>query len=181
MRAFFALKPAAERCLAIERWRQLNWPLLPGPVPVANFHITLAFLGEIDSRRLERLTGRARELRLPGFELELDCLGYWPKPGILWLGPRRWPDSLASLAGALAAAGAAARLKMDRRRYRPHLTLARRLRRPPPAALEPPRLRCDFDSFALYESGGGPRGVVYREVARWPLAERARKARLAGG
>jgi hypothetical protein len=89
MRSFFALKPDVRTCLTVDSWRVQSWPLLQQPIPIANFH----------------------------------------------------------------------------------LTLARRVLEPPPAALIPPRLPCRFETFALYESQPTRSGRAYRTVASWPLAE----------
>ena len=69
---------------------------------MANLHITLAFLGEISNHRVERLCHSVDQYlqhrSLPGDALNLDQVGYWPKPRILWLGPAHWPDTLTHLA-----------------------------------------------------------------------------------
>jgi 2'-5' RNA ligase len=169
MRTFFALTPGAETALPIESWRMLNWPLLQRPIPAANFHLTLAFLGDISASQLEYLAQRARGTDAGAITLALDTLGYWSKPQILWLGPASCPQALLDLAGKLRKSAASCGLKMDRRAYRPHLSLARRVSPEPTAALTPPRFNCHFNCFGLYESSQGSGGVRYREIEAWPL------------
>lgn len=169
MRTFFALKPCAETALAVEAWCQLSWPLLQRPIPAANYHLTLAFLGDIGAGQLEYLAGCAASLDGGVINLALDTLGYWNKPQILWLGPAICPQELLDLAQRLKLSAGNCGLKVERRAYRPHLSLARRVSPEPAAALTPPRFNCHFNSFALYESRQGRAGVHYREVEAWPL------------
>jgi 2'-5' RNA ligase len=169
MRTFFALEPGPETALAIESWRSLSWPALQRPIPAANFHLTLAFLGDISESQLETLAQRSGELKAGGFELTLDCLGYWNKPQILWLGPSNTPQALQYLATSLGKAAVSSGVKVGKRDYQPHLSLARRVSPEPAAALTQPRFSCHFDSFALYESIRGRDGVRYRAMASWPL------------
>lgn len=173
MRLFFALVPPAELAAEIASWRLRYLSADGREVPVANLHITLAFLGEISPHRLEQLCCNTDELlakedpRLQA--LTLDETGYWPKPGILWLGPSRWPDSLTRLAGQLQTRGAAAGGRGKAGAYRPHITLFRGCERPPPAALARPDLCFPCADLALLESRNGRRGVQYRDVANWQL------------
>ena len=73
------------------------------------------------------------------------------------------------LATALGKAAASSGVKLSKRSYQPHLSLARRVSPEPPPALTQPLFRCHFDSFALYESTRGRDGVRYRAIASWPL------------
>ena len=169
MRTFFALKPSMVTALAIEAWRQLSWPLLQRPIPAANYHLTLAFLGDISTSQLEYLTECAASLEGGEISLTLDTLGYWNKPQILWLGPAIHPRELLDLAQRLKLSVGNCGLKIEKRTYQPHLSLARRVSPEPAAALTPPQFKCHFDSFALYESQQGRAGVHYCEVEAWPL------------
>jgi 2'-5' RNA ligase len=55
MRAFLGLSPDVKTKLAIELWRNKAFPCFYAPVPAANFHITLAFLGQISPKQLDAL------------------------------------------------------------------------------------------------------------------------------
>lgn len=173
MRLFFGLEPDSESALAITAWRDRQLPLLGRPVPVANLHITLAFLGDISTHRLERLGKTVDQFieqkRPQGEALTLNQLGYWPRPGICWLGPQVWPDSLDSLARSLSRLGTVQGSKADRRKYRPHITLVRGCDFPPPAATSEPLFKLEFDHFSLYQSRQGSSGVTYQVLASWPL------------
>ncbi len=174
MRLFFGLEPDEETALAIAAWRDRELPHSGRSVPIANLHITLAFLGEVSHHRLERLTAATDELAqagaTPSFGLVLDQLGYWAKPRICWLGPGAWPDQLNQLASSLAGLGAAQGGKRSRGQFQPHLTLARGCEIPPPAPLNPPHFELQFSHFSLFESRQGKSGVSYHPVASWELS-----------
>ncbi|RLQ21986.1 RNA 2',3'-cyclic phosphodiesterase [Seongchinamella sediminis] len=171
MRLFFALELPGELAIQIADWRQRQLPALGRPVPPANFHITLAFLGELGEKQLEQLCLATDELvaqgRFEAGEIILDQVGYWPKPGIYWLGPKHWPDSLGQLADTLARRGNALGAKRKRGQFRPHLTLFRGCQAPPPAAAELGDFPLPYHGFTLLESRAGRNGVRYSPVARW--------------
>ncbi|TDG14830.1 RNA 2',3'-cyclic phosphodiesterase [Seongchinamella unica] len=171
MRLFFALELPGNLALKIADWRQRQLPVLGRPVPPANFHITLAFLGEMREPQLEQLCAQTDELlerrTFTSAEIHLDQVGYWPRPGIYWLGPQRWPETLDELAGALSTRGNAVGARRKRGDFRPHLTLFRGCEEAPPA----PTAGCSFGlpyrGFSLMESRNGRQGVSYNSIARW--------------
>ncbi|NND67836.1 MAG: RNA 2',3'-cyclic phosphodiesterase, partial [Halioglobus sp.] len=55
MRLFFALEAEPETALAIANWRDASLLTDGRPVPAANFHITLAFVGATPHAKSERL------------------------------------------------------------------------------------------------------------------------------
>ena len=99
-----------------------------------NYHLTLVFLGETDRR-----TEAEAALRQTGgasFPLRTALPGCFPRKGgdIWWLGVEPAPGLLAvqrRLEGALRASG----FSLEERPYRPHITLARKVRSP--GGLEP--------------------------------------------
>lgn len=170
MRSFFGLGTAPQDAMAITTWREGKFPTAGRPVPASNLHITLAFLGDISEHRLEPLCSAVDALDPPGpLCLSLDQVGYWPKPGICWLGPGEWPDAMTELALKLAAIGAAQGGKRSRRRFRPHITLYRGCGTPPPAPLEMPVFTLTYDHFTLYQSRLDPHGAVYSVMESWAL------------
>lgn len=173
MRLFFGLEPDEHTALAVAAWRDRELPSIGRAVPVANLHITLAFLGEISPHRLERLTSATDELTqakpMAAFSLVLDQLGYWAKPRICWLGPGVWPDELNRLASSLAGLGSAQGGKRSRGQFQPHITLLRNCDIPPPAPLRPPEFQLHFSHFNLLESRQGKSGVSYHPLASWQL------------
>ncbi|QFU74891.1 RNA 2',3'-cyclic phosphodiesterase [Halioglobus maricola] len=173
MRLFFALEPSPEDARAIAEWRERYLPAQGRAVPAANFHITLAFLGEVSQQRLDRLCSAVDNTLDAGapstLELGLTEPGYWSKPRICWLGPDRWPRELDQLAHKLDQLGVAEGCKRNRGEYRPHITLYRGCDAPPPAPILAPDFELSLDHFALFESRQGRTGVSYEPVAAWEL------------
>ena len=61
-------------------------------------------------------------------------------------------------------------IEREERPWRPHFTLVRRVRRPPPK-LTIPAVRWSCDRLALVESVSGPDGLHYTPLAEWPLGK----------
>jgi 2'-5' RNA ligase len=173
VRLFFGLELPPQVAMEVAEWRDRQLPVLARPVPAPNFHITLAFLGELPASALESLCDDV-DRWLPGQRpaadrLRLDQVGFWPAPGIYWIGPCDWPEGLNRLAAGLGRISARAGGRRERRRYRPHLTLFRGCREAPPAPATPPALAFDYRALSLFESRNTRRGVRYDVIADWPL------------
>ncbi len=141
------------------------------PVPRENWHVTLAFLGSLDGERRGCVERVADAVRVPAFDLWLDRLGFWPRPGgILWLGTSQVPAALVRLATLLGEEMSSRRIEVDRRPFHAHLTLMRRVERA--VRLDPPTpLSWPVADFVLCESVTDPGGARYRVLGRWPLQE----------
>lgn len=108
-------------------------PSLRWVVP-AQWHITLAFYGEVPERKVDDLAerlGRAARRTEP-FRLTLGQPGRFGsarRARVVWLGLDDGGDELARLAASARAAGRRVGLRRDDlaadQRYRPHITLAR--------------------------------------------------------
>jgi 2'-5' RNA ligase len=142
-------------------------------VPPANFHITLAFIGEMAPSSLERLCQAVDSWMVradtAGAELALDRTGYWPRPGIYWLGPGRWPASLSALATRLRQLATSAGARRDRNVFTPHITLFRNCQAAPAAPAEVPAIALCYRHFTLFESRQGKSGVSYHPLQHWEL------------
>jgi 2'-5' RNA ligase len=173
MRLFFALEPLPEIALQIADWRDRQLAVAGKPVPAANFHITLAFLGDLKPQAVEQLCSHVDDYlersQASRGELELNQVGYWPKPGIYWLGPERWPESLNRLVLKLQSLGTAVGAKRSRGKFQPHITLFRRCEAPPPAPVEAPKFHLPLAEFTLFESKSGKQGVSYHPLEHWLL------------
>ena len=102
---------------------------IPGArwVPPENYHITLRFIGETPGHRAEEIDMALAGLRARGFSLTLSGLGTFAKGGrstALWVGVERNPQ-LDHLANKIERALQRIGLEPERRRFQPHLTLAR--------------------------------------------------------
>lgn len=92
---------------------------------VAQWHVTLVFLGEVDSEAplLPRL--RAVTATTPPLALRLRAGGVFRRAGAVWAGLDGDVDGLARLAGRLAAACREGGVALEDRPWSPHLTVAR--------------------------------------------------------
>ncbi|CAL9522568.1 RNA 2',3'-cyclic phosphodiesterase [Nocardiopsis dassonvillei] len=160
MRLFAALTPPPGVVDAVRGAREpglrhapeLSW------TPPGEWHLTLAFLGEVPDDLLPGLTaalGAAAGDRGP-FDLTVDGWGVFPHPhrdraAVLWAGVGGDTGALAALSADLRAAASAAGLPGEDRVYVPHLTVARS---------RPPR---DLTGL-LSELGDGPQ-------APWPARD----------
>jgi RNA 2',3'-cyclic 3'-phosphodiesterase len=92
-------------------------------------HVTLAFFGEVPAGQVAELTDAVgAAVGAPSLHLRLSGAGTFPErgaPRVLWVGVDGDLAELAALAGAAADAGRSAGVPVDRRPYRPHLTVGR--------------------------------------------------------
>ena len=173
---------------------RLSWLAggLPGVRWVApeNYHVTLRFIGELPGYRADEVDLALAGLRAPSFTLQLAGVGTFAKAGrvnTLWVGVERNPqlDHLqAKVETALQRAG----LDRERRRFAPHVTLARmdgvaeakvaawvqghNLFRSEPVPVE---------RFTLFSSRLGKEQAVYNPEAEYALAGAAISSARAAG
>jgi 2'-5' RNA ligase len=108
-------------------------------IPSQRWHVTLAFLGEVDSDRLPELTARLDDVAANHAAIDGLCLqGSGTFPGVLWLGigsaeadgaqsdPRFSPENrLGGLADAIQREMPKAGVHLESRPWEPHLTIGR--------------------------------------------------------
>jgi 2'-5' RNA ligase len=157
-RLFLALWPGPAVRDALRACRDAwTWPRAAAPVASAKLHLTLHFLGDQPSERLPDLLDGLAVPCMP-FRLDLGTPKLWPH-GIAVLEPFAEPDELlelhANLSGALVALG----LVPEARRYRPHVTMARRAANAIAPASQAP-LAWDIAGYVLVESRGGSYSVL---------------------
>jgi 2'-5' RNA ligase len=172
MRAFFGLAPDVKTKLAIEVWRNKAFLHFGAPVPAANFHVTLAFLGQISHKQLDALCDGVNQMaEIHTFDVSLNQVGYWSKPKALWLGCKDTQNAHLELAKTLSQISNSIGLQLPKQDYIAHLTLARKCSVNPPAALIEPIFTWRNAEFHLYESVSGRKGVSYHIRQTWPLAK----------
>jgi RNA 2',3'-cyclic 3'-phosphodiesterase len=170
-RLFVAIWPSAS---LTGNLRALERPPRPGLrwTTEDQWHVTLRFLGEMDTAGEEALRAR-----LAGIAGEVSAVEATAGPRPRSLGPGVWVLPVAGL-GDLAAPIAAATPDLGqpppRRRYRGHLTLARARR---PGLLrglpeDPLTDAWTVNDITLVRSHLGSTGARYDVVGRWPLPDR---------
>jgi 2'-5' RNA ligase len=136
---------------------------------VQNYHITTAFIGEVDDRALQKLSQVLEGLKQPCFELELNDVGYWSDSGVLWVGPTCVPDGLSRLQRECRKAANRIGARGGGRRYQPHLTLARNLTVPPASGLVDPDFLITVNELQLWSSTRHAHGANYQVLGTWRL------------
>ena len=168
-RLFFALMPppgvAARIANAADRLG-----LVGRRIESSRLHLTLVFLGAVESAVQARLCSVAETIDLPAFTLVLDRLSGFQGPQIAWLGPSRPPRTLLDLAATLDKNTIGG---IDNDRFRPHVSVRRGIGCVATARVEP--IEWPVTHFSLLASGDGGQPGAYRELGRWPL-ERGRPA-----
>lgn len=155
-------------------------------VPMEQVHLTLAFLGEVPTERLDALAERLREAAgsVAPFTVSYHGVGAFPdrgRPRVVWLGVEQGAEPLGQLASAAREASRATGLEIDPKPFRPHLTLGRVRERtgasargevaraldaaPQDVGSGPAVLR----EIVLVTSRPGPGGHRHERVARLPL------------
>ncbi|MFK8019114.1 MAG: RNA 2',3'-cyclic phosphodiesterase [Pseudomonadales bacterium] len=167
MRLFFGLDLPVDTKLAIDQWRNSNYSLLGPGVPAANFHITLAFLGECKPQQIEQLLLGASGISAAPFELVLNDIGFWQKNGILWMGSRQQPDELHALAKQCRAIARGLQLDKSGKQFQPHVTLWRRQLSAPPPPVNMPSINMQIQELCLFESVIYKGTVTYNVIESW--------------
>lgn len=93
-----------------------------------NMHVTLAFMGGVEDGDAEELHYALNTLSFDPFTLslaEVDCFEHRGMPKIVWAGVRGELDPLTHLHQKILIAVEQVGLKPERRKYKPHVTIAR--------------------------------------------------------
>jgi len=125
-----------------------------------NWHITLAFLGDIDERLIADLQARAGQIRLEPFRLSFDRLEFWARPKVACLVTPTVPVELQEVVRQLHAVIQDFGVIPEDRTYRPHITVTRDARAFTTERLAQ-RAMTEWSGFELIESVSAPGGVSY--------------------
>jgi 2'-5' RNA ligase len=153
---------------------------LPGArwVSEDNLHLSLRFLGELDGGAAADVDAALAGVRAPGFELVLEGVSHFGEGRnlrALWAGVRPSPE-LKRLQAKIEQAVVRAGQPPEKRKFKPHVTLAR-FKSNPGAKLqsylaEHALLRSEpfpVEAFTLYSSFLSASGAIYRAEAEYPL------------
>lgn len=169
MRLFFALWPDMA---TQHNWAASTEPLLKllggKRVPVSNLHLTLHFLGEIDGSQSAILHDVAEDAVQEAIDLRFDRLECWRKADLACLRAQENP-SLTRLVQHLASGLQEAGLSLEKRAFKPHVTLARQLRHHEEHLPVWPVLEWRAQTLALVRSRLTPDGAIYAPVGEWTL------------
>ncbi len=157
-------------------------PLDPGLplrwVPAENWHVTLAFLGEVAEHLLLSLEGVIKPVVSACHRMQLPLAGleWFPSPSkarLLALSAQA-PEQLCALQRELVASLGREGFHTENRRYLPHLTLARyrgaRKRFAPPALPPVQAIDLSLEEVTLFQSMLGKGAPVYQPLQQFELA-----------
>lgn len=147
-------------------------------VPFDNFHLTLAFIGDVDPPDLRDINEALSTIDQQPFDLELNGVGHFGdrKPHCVWAGLRDTPD-LTILQSSIVTALGRFGIALDRRKFKPHVTLGY-LKGFSHEEVEQWRIAYALASerpfpvteFHLYRSHMGRAGSVYEILETYPLS-----------
>lgn len=184
-RLFFAIDLPLETIASAERFMESIDDMPPTQVRwvhPANLHISIKFLGDVESEKISDISAVASKV-FPSFgpiELSVEGMGLFPNhdnPQVVWLGVTGNTDQLAKMESALSAGLEQFGYLPDQRKFTAHLTIGR-------VKSESARGKvvrfvrkyhdiyigdASADSVALYESKLNPGGAIYSVIDRFPL------------
>ena len=173
MRLFFALWPDVDtRAQIANAAVALRLAGDAQPVPRENYHVTLAFVGEVTTSQLAVLQQIGRGQRAAGCTIRFDAYDYWPDHQVAVAVAREAPAALTllwtQLHRDLTLHQAALNLRYPRSSLRTHITLARKVAQAPVLQAMLP-FHWDARSFSLVRSNTSGARSVYTVVDTWQL------------
>ena len=161
---FFALWPSHRQR---EQLRDTINPVLSSVegryVDRRNWHVTLVFIGQFPEARIPELLSATDVITPDPVRLRFDTLTFWQRPKIACLLARTVPPELAQLVKSLQKALIPFGFAPDPRVYRPHITVARKVRSFPETRLAR-AIELTWPDFELMESVSVRGGVQYYPV-----------------
>lgn len=151
------------------------------PVPEENLHLTLCFLGEQDEEAVVEAHDTLSAISMPSFELQLAGLGTFGNrtPHVVVAEVAK-SEALEALQARITRSLRNAGLGFEKRRFRPHVTIARLPNTLAPDELERIRRFLEerggfrgspfkVEHFTLYRSVLKPEAARHDELARYEL------------
>jgi len=166
LRLFFALWPDAD---VVRRLTQVAGQVkIEGRsrwVAPKNYHVTLAFVGEVPATKLAVLQQIGRSLRAPRFTLTCDSIEFWRESKVVVAAASAAPAGLVDLWTKLNNA-----IGLPLERLRAHVTLARKVTQAPvQQAMSPVVWRAASSSLVRSDTGGTE--SAYTVLDTWSLLD----------
>jgi RNA 2',3'-cyclic 3'-phosphodiesterase len=166
MRLFFALWPDEETTRQLARVASgLNLESRSRLVAPKNYHVTLAFVGEVADSKLAVLQQIGRSLRVSRFTFACDVIEFWRRSQVMVAAAQESAPGLIDLSTRLNAA-----IGLPREPLQAHVTLARKVTQAPvPQAMSP--IAWCATNFSLIRSDTGGAESAYTVVDTWSLLD----------
>jgi 2'-5' RNA ligase len=169
-RLFFALWPnESERGALLDAFGATIAAAGGRAVLPSHLHLTLEFLGAVPDAERAALETLGAALALPEEVVVLDRLHWWARAATLVVAPGAPGPGLLAAQVQLRETLKGRGFRVDSRPFRPHVTLARKVRSAPPLAA-PAGVAWRLNELALVESLSQPQGSRYVPLARWARA-----------
>ncbi len=151
-RVFFALWPDDRQRDSLRNAISPVAKLVEGSaVYRGNWHVTLAFAGDVEERLIPDLQEAARGILFEPFRTRFDRCEYWPRPRVAVLAAQTVPPPLEYVVESLNLVLKDFGVDVDERRYRPHITVVQRARPFETQRLAQPSV-VEWQGFELIES-----------------------------
>ena len=169
VRSFFALwpDPAVRAALALAAAQVPPGVSRVHRVKPERYHLTLAFLGDLEPLQIEAAAQAGDALAADGFCLSLDRMGHFFGPNVVWIGPAELPRGLVQLKASLDRELLRFGLPVAGGGFVPHVTCLRGMREAPDAP--PVRIEWQVRDFVLVRTVRRKGTPEYKVVRRWPL------------
>ena len=166
LRLFFALWPDEDVTRQfIQAAQQLKLEGHGRRVVPKNYHVTLAFVGEVPAAKLAVLQQTGRSLRAPRFTFTCDSIEFWRESKVVVATVHAAPPGLLDLASQLNDA-----IGLPPEPLRAHVTLARKVTQAPVLqAMLPVVWRAT--TFSLIRSDTGGAESAYTVLDTWSLLD----------
>jgi RNA 2',3'-cyclic 3'-phosphodiesterase len=166
LRLFFALWLDVEVTRQLAQVAgQLNLESRSRRIDPKNYHVTLAFVGEVPAAKLAVLQQIGRSLHARQFTFSCDSIEFWPESQVVVATARATPPGLIDLGRKLNDA-----IGLPPERLRAHVTLARKVTQASvPQAMSPVVWRAT--NFSLIRSDTGGVESAYTVLDTWSLLD----------
>ncbi|HLN48040.1 MAG TPA: RNA 2',3'-cyclic phosphodiesterase [Steroidobacteraceae bacterium] len=175
MRLFFAVLPPVEVRDGIAA-AALRLPLDAKSALVRpdNYHMTLAFVGEVPAAQLAIVRAIGESQHACSFTVRFDAYEYWPEAAVLVAAARDIPSSLARLWERLHAGLAGQQLARKPELLRPHVTIARKVSQAP-VLQAMTAFAWKAQTFSLMQSNRNGVEPTYTVLNTWSLLDEGAK------
>jgi len=170
-RLFFALWPdAADRAGLAAAISSLPVPDSARMQRPDQWHVTLVFLGRVADGRIPLAIECASAVRAAPVTVSFETVEHWRRPQVLCLRPANTPASLQALVAQLRDTLLLTRFSLEQRAYRPHVTIAQKVRAYDGVTTLDEPLVWSARRFALVRSVSDSTGSRYEPVHWWNLS-----------
>ncbi len=143
-----------------------------------NMHVTLRFIGEVDNGAAEDIDAALGAIQMPSFDISVSHVGFFErgrKVHTIWAGIEG-SDAIVRLRDKVESAAVRTGCEPEKRKFKPHVTLARLRGVPARRVSEYLHVQDGFfagpfavERFMLFRSHLGHGGAHYQTLADYPL------------